>query len=330
MRRIFSLSIVAAVSLAVLTHAERRPRYGGVLRIEIRAAVAAMDLRDWPFPSLAVPGNDGPFRLTSWKAGESAVFTANENFTGPRPFLDGIEVRMGRPLAQQLLDFQVGQVDVIELSAASVKQARQRGGIIVETKPSDLLVLLCAGAPPTIASAIALSIDRAAIHNVILQREGAITGALLPQWLSGYAFLFPVTRDVARAHLPPGAPPVTFAYDRDDPAIRAIAERVAVNVMEAGVTVRTSDAAGAQVRLLRFPISSNDPATALARLAAALKTPLRANGGDDYETERALIEDAHLIPLFHLPRVYQLSPRVKRWPGANDSLADTWLAGATP
>jgi peptide/nickel transport system substrate-binding protein len=323
MRRIFSVSIAATVSLALLAHAERRPRYGGVLRVEIRAAVPAIDSADWPFPSLAAP--DGPFRLTSWKAGESAVFAANDNYAGPRPFLDGIEVRMGRPLAQQQLDFEVGLADVIELSPASVKQARQRGAIVAETRPSDLLVLVCPTTSDAVLSAITLAIDRAAIHNVILQREGEITGALLPQWLTGYAFLFPM----AHARLMAQGPPVSFAYDHDDPMIRAIAERVAVNVMEAGVTLRPSDAPTAQVRLLRLPIEGNDPAAALAHLAAALKTQLHP-ALDDYQRERALINDARVVPLFHLPRVYQLSLRVKRWPGAADSLADTWLAGTTP
>jgi peptide/nickel transport system substrate-binding protein len=333
MRRIFLLSIAAAVSIALLARAERRPRYGGVLRIEIRAAVASIDSSDWPFPSLAAPpGNESPFRATVWKPGESAEFAANENYAGPRPFLDGIEVRMGRSLAQQLLDFEVGRADVIELSPPSAKQARQRGAFVVESRPSDLLALVCGSAPAALNSALALSIDRAAIHNVILQRSGEITGALLPQWLSGYAFLFPVASNVARDAARPritGAPAVPFAYDRDDPVIRAIAERVVVNAMEAGVTLRPGEAAAARVRLLRLAVAAGDPATALSRLAAALKTPLRATG-DDYETERALMEDARVIPLFHLPRVYQLSPRVKHWPGANESLADTWLTGATP
>src|ERR1039457_1913155 len=50
-----------------------------------------------------------------------------------------------------------------------------------------------------IREALALAVDRTAIYNVLLQRQGEISGALLPQWLSGYAFLFPTTIDLARA-----------------------------------------------------------------------------------------------------------------------------------
>ena len=34
---------------------------------------------------------------------------------------------------------------------------------------------------------------------MLLQRQGEVSGALLPQWLSGYAFLFPTATDLARA-----------------------------------------------------------------------------------------------------------------------------------
>ena len=55
--------------------------------------------------------------------------------------------------------------------------------------------------------ALALAVDRSAIHSVLLQRQGEVSGALLPQWLSGYAFLFPATADLGRARqLAAGAP----------------------------------------------------------------------------------------------------------------------------
>ena len=44
---------------------------------------------------------------------------------------------------------------------------------------------------PRLREALALCVDRAAIHNVLLQRQGEIRGALLPQWLSGLRSSFP-------------------------------------------------------------------------------------------------------------------------------------------
>src|SRR6266481_2117513 len=82
----------------------------------------------------------------------------------------------------------------------------------------------------TLREAVALAIDRGAIHNVLLQRQGEVSGALLPRWLSGYSFVFPAERSVARARqLSSGSPPLAFAYDAQDAVVRAIAERIAVN-----------------------------------------------------------------------------------------------------
>ena len=50
-----------------------------------------------------------------------------------------------------------------------------------------------------VREALALAVDRTSIHRVLLQRQGEVSGSLLPQWLSGYAFLFPDSADLARA-----------------------------------------------------------------------------------------------------------------------------------
>ena len=121
--------------------------------------------------------------------------------------------------------------------------------------------------------AVALSIDKAVIRRVLLKGHGDITGALLPQWLSGYSFLFDGKRDVARARqLAAGSPPLTFAYDRQDAVLRSIGERISVNAMEAGITLRPGNGA-ADVRLVTIPVTSRDELAALADIAVVLKAP---------------------------------------------------------
>src|SRR5260370_16536790 len=79
--------------------------------------------------------------------------------------------------------------------------------------PVDLLAIVFENSSDLRArEAVALSIDRATIHNVILQKQGIPAAAILPQWLSGYAFLFPVAPDLDRPRaLPLAAPPLTLA-----------------------------------------------------------------------------------------------------------------------
>jgi peptide/nickel transport system substrate-binding protein len=416
MRRICLLSI-AAISLALVLHAARRPHYGGTLRMETRRVLQTLDsrsldqeLRGLVFETLlrwdqrlrlvpllatawqadparhnltyvprqkvilhngatwepdlaqftdqpdemalarnaiAVKTADGqlvgtgPFKIAKWNAGKSLALTWHEAYWGPRPYLDSIEVRMGRSLRDQALDFDLGQADAIEISPADVRRLRQRGAAIALTQPTTTLALVFDAAhpaPDAVREALALSIDREAIHSVILQRTGEIAGSLLPQWVSGYAFLFPVTRDLARARqLAARAEPLLFGYDRDDALLRAIAERLAVNASEAGVTLRAADSAPAQVRLVRLSITAPDAALALADLAqelnrkvgqASLPAVLRP-----YDLERSLLAGFRVIPLFHLPRAYELSPRVKNWPQAGSeagTLADVWLLPERP
>jgi hypothetical protein len=98
-----------------------------------------------------------------------------------------------------------------------------------------------------IRKALALSIDRAAIHAVLAQRHGEIAGSLLPGWISGYAFLFSSPQESAATARPAGTAQVTLvlAFDAGDPLAKATADRIAVDARKAGVVIRPMAAAGA-------------------------------------------------------------------------------------
>jgi len=183
---------------------------------------------------------------------------------------------------------------------------------------------------PRLGEAISLSIDRAAIYNVLLQKQGEPAGGLLPQWLSGYAFLFSTARDAGRARqlvssLSPKARSLPLLYDAADALAQAVAQRVAVDAREAGITLRVStppaasEPGAASLRLLRLRIGWTDPERALADLASSLQLSdsLRLSDPapleDIYAAERALIDGFRVIPLFHLPELYGVSPQVKTW-----------------
>ena len=96
--------------------------------------------------------------------------------------------------------------------------------------------------------AISLAIDRASIADVILQKQGVPAGGLLPNWISGYAHLFPVAADLPRAKELLAASgrelsrsgPLVLVYDSGDAEARAVADRVAVNLREVGIMVQVS------------------------------------------------------------------------------------------
>jgi peptide/nickel transport system substrate-binding protein len=325
-------------------------------------------------------GGTGPFKIESWEAEKHALLSANQDYWGGRPFLDSVDVQFGRAARERMIDLEVGKADLVELPAEMARRATDEKIRIEVTPPVELLAMTfpsahTAGAarsqssgrgaerPPEsevrLRQAISRSIDRAAIVNLVLQKEGEPAGSLLPQWISGTEFLFPSAADPAAARalvkqIAP-APALVLGYDSGDALEQAVAERIAVNAREAGITATSIAIPAAQspppnparaekpkydARLVRVNLVSPLPRPALAALLASFAAelgsadstlPETADAAEIYAREKAALETWRVIPIAHLPRVYGLGPRVRNWsipPGAAMNglpLADIWL-----
>jgi peptide/nickel transport system substrate-binding protein len=269
----------------------------------------------------------GPFRIARWEAGKSATLIANDQYWGGRPFLDSLTVQMGRTLADQANDFQIGKADAVEIPVRDLRAAKQRGNVVWSSLPSETIALQFGSFPASMRDALALVVDRTAIHNVLLQKQGEISGSLLPGWVSGYSFLFPTERNVASAkNMVPVPQSLSFGYDRQDPVMRSIAERIAVNASEARITLRQATGTP-DVTLVRLPLVSRDPWQSLEELARLFKLAPPSEIASPYQIEKSLIDSTGVIPLFHVPPSWMLSPRVRNWP----NLENVWLdARSTP
>ena len=325
--------MLAMLAGGILLPAATRPQYGGTLRVEVRQNAETPD----PPPLLG-----GGFSIARWEAGRLAVYEADENAGGGRPFLDRVEILLGRAPRDQAADLDLGKADVVELGPNELRR-QPSGRPVWSSSPVRVLALVFAprSEDAHVREALALAVDRSAIHAVLLQRRGETSGALLPQWLSGYAFLFPAAADLARARqLASGARPITLGVS--DPGARPIAERIALTARDAGLAVSViAPGANADVLLVELRIASADPARALAEIAAALGLPAPPRIASDsaspeqlYGAERALLEGFRVIPLIHLPDVYGVNPRVKGGPGIAPSgewrFDNLWLEGARP
>jgi peptide/nickel transport system substrate-binding protein len=371
---IISLACTFVLS-AIPARTARRPRYGGTLRVEIGAAVSSLD----PAAAAANPEEaaakeqldalvydhrnadgmwagdvgSGAFRVTAWEPGKRASLAANDDYRGGRPFVDSIEIQMGRPARERLLDVELGKTDFAEIAPEQARIATDRGVRISRSQPGELLALVFPVAGDgkddvRVREAIARAVDRAAIVNFILQKEGESAGGLLPQWSSGTAFLFSTAADAHGAKeiwsQIAGPPRLVLGYDFADSLEKSVAERVVVNAREAGIPLALKTAAmGApsDVRLMRLRMASREPRLALAgfldRLApmtgidAAILSNV-ASPQEIYDRERAMVESYRVIPLVWLPQVYGLSARVRDWKapaaGENWPLADVWLEEA--
>jgi ABC-type transport system substrate-binding protein len=374
---------------ALLTGMARRPQYGGTLKVEIGAAIASLEPSDAPTGSveqveartqidaLIYESRDsdgtfsgaqgsGPFRISDWQPGKELTLAANEKFSGGRPYVDGIEIAMNRAAKDRLLDLELNKTDFAEIAPQDARHAAERGVRVSLSQPDELVALVFvrnARERTTDATreAVSASIDRSAIANFILQKTGEPAGGLLPQWLSGAEFLFapPATpaAGIARAKELLGQiaaiPKFVLGYDSADPLAQAIAERIAVNTKEAGISFSTlalpaggaSHAAAlsqADAVLVRIALESSKPADALNSLLAAAATitdidssplPANASAQDVLDRERAVLNTYRVVPLEWVPQVYGLSARVRDWkapaPGETWPFADVWIDATT-
>lgn len=279
----------------------------------------------------------GPFQVGGFNNGVLALM-ANDSCWSGRPFADAVQIAAHRSIRDQWLDLSVGRADVVEVPAEQIRQAQQQRLSVVQSRHTQLLVLqlseVGALSNPALRAAIALAIDRASLYNVIFQRQGEITAGLLPQSLSGYAFLFPAERDLSKANALRGgvtAPPLTLGVEGDG-ALRLVAQRIALNLREAGFNVQAASANGqhAELVLRKLPLPGNDPRAALNVLLRSAGQPAVAAGGDPatlYKAEREISDQHTLIPLLDLPHARAAGGRVRSLGLLADGVPD--LAGAS-
>ena len=267
----------------------------------------------------------GPFHVSNQRGAALIQLSANENYWGGRPFLESVEIEMGRARRDQLLDFELGKADVVEAEITDIKTLNQPKTVVQVSKPLETVALVFDGAntSTSLREAVALSIDRLTMQRVMLDKQGEVSGALLPQWISGYAFLFSTTRDLKRAKdlAPPGTG-LSLCSDGRDKVLRLLADRIAVDLSQAGIVVRQATRA-CDARLIRLPIRSVNPQQALLYLASELTFPAPV-WGSPYTMECELLRNFRVVPLFHFPLVFALRPNVRNW-SAQWNLADVWL-----
>ena len=284
------------------------------------------------------------FTVTQWESGRRAVYSADPNAPGGRPFLDGIEIQMGRRLKDQGIALNLGKADMVESDPSEPQRPgnMRRGG-----RRRRFACWHWFRSPQSKMRAFGRRWrwrwTAPSIHSVLLQRQGEISGALLPQWLSGYAFLFPAAADVPRARAVLAGVPAAGA--RRSPSVwqirpnRRIADRIALNARDAGLTVTLAPpSAPADVRLVELRIASADPAAALADMAPRSGCAERRRAPTRRKRctppSASLLEGFRVIPLFHLPDVYGVGPRVKGGPGITPlgewRFENLWVEGGRP
>jgi peptide/nickel transport system substrate-binding protein len=283
-------------------------------------------------------------------------FRANEETWSGRPFLNSIEVTLGVPQLRQLLDLQLGKADLVEVAPDLVRKARQENLRIWSSSPNTLLALRFDDKQPApgdarLRQALSLSLERETMANVLLQRQAEPAASLLPQWLSGYAFLFdnPADLQLAKemrltlpANFAAGKDPLRMRLDASGDLIKLLGERVAVNARQANIMVQllphapelaeggptSTNAPSPDLHLIAWHYETISPNRELEALVSQLHLQENAEGahaGSEagqsydqpydrlYERERHFIEDRRILPLVILPEYAGLGVNVRNW-----------------
>ena len=287
----------------------------------------------------------GPFRIADWQPGKMLSLAADDNCWRGLAFLDGIQIALGRSYRDQMTALELGKADLVEVAPEQAHRVSPERYQILHSPPMELVAIEFtreASSPEesTLRQALNLSVERASIYSVLLQGAGTPTASILPTWMSGYGFVFSVEANLAKARQLRDQARVTqnwkLGYDSNDPLARLLAERIALNARDAGLTLQPT-AGGGDLRLLRIALASSDPLTALHAAFTRLNLPqakarnLSVDGL--YTEEQAALANARVIPLIDLPATYASTPKLKGWTVRTDGswdLASAWMESAKP
>jgi peptide/nickel transport system substrate-binding protein len=351
------ISEIAAASLRVVNPLWKVRADGNTVSIELETGDAEL-LAELALPRNAIEKRDannqaigtGPFQAVDWQPGKKLMLRAEENYWGGRPFLDGVEIEMGKSFRDQMTAYQLGKTDLIEIAPEQLHRTSLEPRRLLSSPPVELVALVfthdvTSPDEKTLRDALALSIERGSMRNALLQGVGQPAASVLPIWLSGYGFVFLTDADLPTARrdceqvraVAHSIPTWTLAYDGGDPLARLLADRIALNAKDAGLSLQPTTAASVNLRIVRIPLASANPWVALADVAAVTGSSLSRSNTmtieDLYASEQSLLSTRRLIPLFHLPTSYASAASLNGLtlrPDGSWNAAAVWLESRKP
>lgn len=288
----------------------------------------------------------GPYVVSQWDPGKRLALAARDDYRQGRPFVDTLEIDLGKNLRDQMIALDVGKADLVEVAPEQARHAGMENRRVDTSSPAVLIALIFArdAASPEetrLRQALSAGIDRGALSNVFFQGGAEPAGSILPNWMTGYGFLFPASPDTSRVRQIRGdvrqATTWILGYNIADPMSRVMAERIALNARDIGIMMQPSASGAPDVRLARIALPSLDQQLSLALVArvSGLPQPNAAGGSveDMYSNESALLNTQRMIPLLHARTAVGLAPSVKDWSENKIGLwqlPDVWLGAARP
>lgn len=203
----------------------------------------------------------GAFRLTSWQKGQSLTMEQNPNFSGPKPTLKKVVVKIISEASVRRLQLEHGDLDIIEdMPQDQLDALSKKSGVVIGDYPSlrvTLLYLNNKKAPmnnPDARRAIVDALDYDGIINGILKGKAKPMNGPIPQGMWAYdAKLPPFKQDVAKAKadlakVSPSISNLNFMYSDKDPNWEPIGLTLQSNLAPLGVNLKMEKLANATMR----------------------------------------------------------------------------------
>jgi len=297
----------------------------------------------------------GPFTLDRLEPAR-IMLRAHDDYWGGRPFVDGVQISQGRPSRERLAGLESGRADLAPVAPTDLRRLADRGLRTAASRPLILYVLVFephrTQAPDDgLRTALAASIDRAALSAVVLQRQAEPADGLLPAWISGYEPLLGSTVRPASPLRPAiMRQALVLRIDPGDPLARPIAERLAVDARARSLDVSVQAPVGLaprpDVRLVRVTLPATTPDRALGVAMQAIGARATAVPGGPpppgsplaivFNVERSVLRYNTVIPVVHVDELLGIGDRIETWnepsvsPSGAWNLASVWLRADRP
>ncbi len=215
----------------------------------------------------------GPFRETSL-SGNTWELAAFDDYWQGRPYVDSAEFVTGRGVRDQWMDLGVARADIAEIPAEQIRRAQQERLRTLVSRDMELIALVPSpNSLPDVRlrQAISAAIDRTSLLNVIFQKQGEVAAGVLPDWMTGYDFLFSATQNLALARDLRGQAgqtgTITIGYAAGDGIQQLLAERVVLNARDAGIVMQAVPRNGnvqADLNMVRLALLSPNAGSRIA------------------------------------------------------------------
>ena len=203
----------------------------------------------------------GAFRLTSWQKGQSLTMEQNTYFSGPKPTLKKVVIKIIGEASVRRLQLERGDLDIIEdMPEDQLDALGKKAGVVVRDYPSlrvTYLYLNNKKAPmnnPDARRAIVDALDYDGIINGILKGKAKPMNGPIPQGMWAYdPALPPMKQDVTKAKadlakVPEKISSLNFMYSDKDPNWEPIGLTLQAGLAPLGVNLKLEKLANATLR----------------------------------------------------------------------------------